>query len=185
MIIKPKLPPMAGYVEVVDENGNHIYKPTAATMQTQAAAAQMDAVKMLSSLTLSKDDTALVQNDEQRLAMKDLYPVYVYGESVAANYCRQYEDKLYKCRQAHVTEQGWEPPLTPALWAVINKANAGTIDDPIPASRGMEYEYGKYYLDPEDNKVYLCERGSETGTIVLQYLPHELVGNYFTAVEVG
>lgn len=184
MIIKPQLPPRAGYVEVIDENGNHIYRPTAETLKTQSAAEEMQAVKLLSSLTLGKDDTALVQNDDQRLALKPLYPVYVYGETVDVNYCRQYEGVLYKCRQAHITETGWEPPLTPALWAAVNKANAGTIDDLIPAVRGMEYEYGKYYLDPEDNKVYLCERGSETGTVVLQYLPHELVGNYFTAVEV-
>ena len=56
-------------------------------------------------------------------------------------------------------------------------------DDPIPAARGMEYEYGKYYLDSEDGKTYKCERIGEAagGKIVLQYLPHELVGNYFTA----
>lgn len=37
----------------------------------------------------------------------------------------------------------------------------------------------KYYLDPEDSKTYLCKRLNETGTIVLHYLPHELVGQYF------
>ena len=49
----------------------------------------------------------------------------------------------------------------------------------------MEYEYGKYYLDGEDGKTYLCERIGEQagGKIVLQYLPHELVGNYFKAVS--
>lgn len=30
-ITKPQLPPKAGYVEVVDENGNHVYKATAET----------------------------------------------------------------------------------------------------------------------------------------------------------
>ena len=55
----------------------------------------------------------------------------------------------------------------------------GTIDDPLPAARGMEYEYCKYYLNPEDKKTYFCKRLNETGTIVLQYLPHELIGNYF------
>ena len=59
----------------------------------------------------------------------------------------------------------------------------GTIDDPIPAARGMGYEYGKYYLDPEDKKTYLCKRGEETGSIVLYYLPHELIGQYFEEVN--
>lgn len=83
----------------------------------------------------------------------------------------------------HTTQADWPPHKTPALWAIIDLEHAGTQDDPIPAARGMEYEYGKYYLDSEDGKTYKCERTGEAagGKIVLQYLPHELVGNYFTA----
>lgn len=84
---------------------------------------------------------------------------------------------LYKCNISHVTQPDWPPELTPNMWVRIDVAHAGTIDDPIPAARGMEYEEGKYYLDPEDGKVYLCTRGE-----TLQYLPHELVGHYFEEV---
>ena len=94
--------------------------------------------------------------------------------------------KLYKVRdgQGHTTQESWTPDKTPALWAVVTKKQTGTIDDPIDAARGMEYTYNLYYKDPEDSKIYLCERiGAEPGTtIILQYLPHELVGSYFTAV---
>ena len=89
---------------------------------------------------------------------------------------------LYKCVKSHTSQADWPPERTPALWVVINTSSPGTIDDPIPAARGMEYEYGKYYLDPEDGKTYLCKRGSETGSIVLYYLPHELIGQYFEEV---
>lgn len=98
---------------------------------------------------------------------------------------RRDDGKLYKCLTAHTSQLGWEPHNAPALWVVIDAEHAGTVDDPIPAARGMEYEYGKYYLDPEDNKTYLCKRLNETGTIVLQYLPHELVGQYFEEVTNG
>lgn len=98
---------------------------------------------------------------------------------------RRYDNKVYKCLQAHTSQADWAPPVVPALWVVINTSSPGTIDEPIPASRGMEYEYGKYYLDPEDNKTYLCKRLNETGTIVLHYLPHELVGQYFEEVTNG
>ena len=50
------------------------------------------------------------------------------------------------------------------------------------ALRGIEYEYGKYYIDPEDGKTYLFKRGEETDSIVLYYLPHELIGQYFEEV---
>ena len=107
------------------------------------------------------------------------YPVgYVVGNRVSDG------GKLYKCQQAHTSQEGWKPSATPALWVVVDVTHAGTQDDPIPASRGMEYEYGKYYLDSEDGKTYKCERTGEAagGKIVLQYLPHELVGNYFKEV---
>lgn len=86
--------------------------------------------------------------------------------------------------QGHTTQENWPPHSTPAVWTIINVDHAGTQADPIPAARGMEYEYGKYYLDGEDGKVYLCERTGEAagGKITLQYLPHELIGNYFKAV---
>ena len=86
--------------------------------------------------------------------------------------------------QGHTTQENWPPHSTPAMWTIIDAEHAGTQDDPIPASRGMEYEYGKYYLDSEDGKVYKCERIGEAagGKIVLQYLPHELAGQYFTEV---
>lgn len=88
--------------------------------------------------------------------------------------------------QGHTTQENWPPHSTPAMWTIINVDHAGTQDDPIPAARGMEYEYGLYYKDPEDTKLYKCERTGEQsgGKIVLQYLPHELVGQYFKEATV-
>lgn len=88
--------------------------------------------------------------------------------------------------QGHTTQENWPPHSTPAMWTIINVDHAGTQDDPIPAARGMEYTYGLYYKDPEDTKLYLCERTGEQsgGKIVLQYLPHELLGQYFKEATV-
>lgn len=114
----------------------------------------------------------------------ELFPVWAYPVSYAVGDRRADGGKLYKCRKAHTSQERWNPAATPDLWVVIDVTHAGTQADPIPAARGMEYEYGKYYLDGEDGKVYLCERMGEAagGKIVLQYLPHELIGNYFKSV---
>jgi hypothetical protein len=122
--------------------------------------------------------------DSDAATAVELFPKWVYPVSYIEGNRVSDGGKLYKCQQAHTSQEGWKPSTTPALWVVIDVAHAGTQDDPIPASRGMEYEYGLYYKDPEDTKLYLCERTGEAagGKIVLQYLPHELVGNYFTAV---
>lgn len=142
---------------------------------TVARAAELRPVIEQASASLSDGEAA----KSPELFPRWAYPVsYIVGNRVSDG------GKLYKCQQAHTSQEGWKPSATPALWVVIDVTHAGTQDDPIPASRGMEYEYGKYYLDSEDGKTYKCERIGEAagGKIVLQYLPHELAGQYFTAV---
>ena len=123
--------------------------------------------------------------DGEAATAVELFPKWAYPVSYAVGDRAANGGKLYKCQHAHTSQADWTPDATPAMWAVIDKTHAGTLDDPIPASRGMEYEYGKYYLDGEDSKIYLCQRTGEAagGTIVLQYMPHELVGNYFVEVS--
>ena len=127
------------------------------------------------------EQAAVSLSDGEAASVPELITVWAYPVVYAEGDRRSYCGKVYKCRQAHTSQADWTPDKTPALWAVIDAEHAGTQDDPIPAARGMEYEYGKYYLDGEDGKTYLCERTGEQagGKITLQYLPHELVGNYF------
>lgn len=130
------------------------------------------------------EQAAVSLSDGEAASVPELITAWAYPVDYAEGDRRSYGGKVYKCRQAHTSQADWTPDKTPALWAVIDAEHAGTQDDPIPAARGMEYEYGKYYLDGEDGKVYKCERIGEAagGKIVLQYLPHELIGNYFTEV---
>ena len=123
--------------------------------------------------------------DADALQAMELYRRWAAGMAVEVNDRLVYADRLYRVTQAHTTQEGWEPDVTPTLFTVIDEQHAGTQDDPIPAARGMEYTYGLYYKDPEDNKLYLCERTGEAagGKVTLQFLPHELVGLYFTEVK--
>lgn len=129
------------------------------------------------------EQAAVSLSDGKAASVPELITAWAYPVAYAEGDRRSYSGKVYKCRQAHTSQTDWNPAATSALWVVIDVAHAGTQDDPIPAARGMEYTYGLYYKDPEDTKLYLCERiGEQSGNkITLQYLPHELVGNYFTA----
>lgn len=126
-------------------------------------------------------------SDDEAIEIKGIYPEWEAGAEIKMHEKRNYNGILYRSRQSHTSEASFPPPLVPALWAIINEENAGTIDQPIPAARGMEYTYFLYYLDPEDGKTYLCQHGdtNEQGTIILQYLPHEVVGIYFKLAEVN
>ena len=128
-------------------------------------------------------------SDEELLESRELIPTWRARDysTVPVGTPYQYNGQVYKLREQHdaTGNEGWTPPEVPALWAAVSKpGETGTADDPITAARGMEYQYGLYYLDPEDSQLYLCSRTGETagGTVVLQYLPHELIGQYFEAV---
>lgn len=134
------------------------------------------------------EQAAVSLSDAAAASVPELITAWAYPVAYAEGDRRSYGGKVYKVRpgQGHTSQVDWTPEKTPNLWAVIDAEHAGTQDDPIPAARGMEYEYGKYYLDGEDGKVYLCERTGEQagGKITLQYLPHELVGQYFKEATV-
>lgn len=134
----------------------------------------------------------LAVDDQTALRMRRYYPTFsdlVWQTVKKGTKFRATDSEdadLYTVIQPELTIQEHYPPGvgTESLYTRIDEAHDGTKYDPISASRGMEYTYGLYYKDPEDTKLYLCERtGEQSGNkITLQYLPHELVGNYFTAV---
>ena len=89
------------------------------------------------------------------------------------------DGKLWKCRQAHTSQENWKPSIeTASLWEVINVENAGTIDDPIPYDQTMTVYNGKYYL--EEGIIYKCIRDSGQP---LYATCASLVGNYFEVAE--
>ena len=46
MINQPILPAKAGYVEIIDENGNHVYAPIQETIDKQAQQALIDELQI-------------------------------------------------------------------------------------------------------------------------------------------
>lgn len=60
MVTKPELPPKRGYVEVIDEGGNHVYKPTKETL------------KELENQTAQNDTDTLIVDHEYRLTLLEL-----------------------------------------------------------------------------------------------------------------
>ena len=142
-----------------------------------------DILQQAQAIRASMDAAAIVLTDEQAAKAPRLYRTWEAGLMVKAGDRLYYPgtNRLYKVVSEHTTQADWTPDATPDLYVVIDVAHAGTQDDPIPAARGMEYVYGLYYRDSEDGKLYLCQRTGEAagGTVVLQYMPHELIGHYF------
>lgn len=115
--------------------------------------------------------------DQEALKVKNLQRVWVAGESMNVGDRRQYQDKLYKCRQAHTTQADWTPDAYQAGWEVIDEVHAGTQEDPIPYSQGMALEKDKYYT--QGDVLYLCIR--DTGQPIYNDLA-DVVDNYVKTV---
>lgn len=109
---------------------------------------------------------------------------FVYGMAVEQNKYYFFGGVVYYWNTADKDSCVWFPDSGIWEWQIATEPvpeATGTLDDPIPAVSGMAYVYGKYYLDPSDNLVYYCMRegAAEGDEVILQYLPHELVGQFF------
>ena len=131
----------------------------------------------VSRMLITKQINTLTVDDNTALRMKEFYPEWAADTEYTIGYKVQRNGKLWRCRQAHTSQTGWEPENAASLWTEICESHAGTLEDPIPYSGNMALESGKYYS--QDNKVYRCIR--DTGNPVYNALS-ELVGLYVEEV---
>ena len=127
----------------------------------------------VSRMLIAQQINTLTVDDNTALRMVAFYPEWAENAEYTAEYKVQRNGKLWRCRQVHISQTGWEPENAASLWTEICESHAGTLDDPIPYSGNMALESGKYYM--QDGKVYRCTR--DTGNPVYNALS-ELVGLY-------
>ena len=110
----------------------------------------------VTALLIKQHINTLSVDDNIALRMVEFYPEWAAGQDYTAGYKVQHGGKLWRCLQAHTSQNGWEPENTPALWTEICESHDGTKDDPIPYSGNMALESGRYYI--QDGAVYRCTR---------------------------
>lgn len=49
----------------------------------------------------------------------DLFSPWTVGVAYPVGVLRQHNDLLYKCVQAHTSQEDWSPDVTPSLWAKV------------------------------------------------------------------
>ena len=59
--------------------------------------------------------------DEDALDGIELFPTWMSGANYVLDARVRYNEKLYRCEQAHTSQSGWEPPAVPALWTEVAK----------------------------------------------------------------
>lgn len=126
---------------------------------------QVAAVRNLMTTTKAGIQT-MALTDEEALKVKDMYPEWseFINQSLTQGMKVQHGDKLYKVLQDVNPVLEIYPPGaegTEALYAVIEEAHAGTLEDPIPYVQNMLMEKGKYYT--QYGVVYECILTTLTG----------------------
>lgn len=131
-------------------------------------------------MLIPKQINTLSVDDNTALRMLDFYPEWAADTDYATGYKVQHGGKLWRCLQAHTSQEGWEPENAASLWTEICETHDGTRYDPIPYSGNMALEADKYYT--QDGVLYKCTR--DTGNPVYHALS-ALVGTYVEVVENG
>lgn len=110
----------------------------------------------VSRMLIAQQINTLTVDDNTALRMVEFYPAWATDTAYSAGYKVQHGGKLWRCLQAHTSQEGWEPENSVSLWTEICEAHTGNIDDPISYSGNMVLENGKYYM--QDYVIYLCIR---------------------------
>lgn len=105
-------------------------------------------------------DTATAKlDDADALNAIELYQPWQSGIVVATGDRYRYDGKLYKCLQAHLTQDDWAPPDAPALWAAVSVDEYPEWVQPTGAhdayNIGDKCTYqGKRYICTVDGNAY-------------------------------
>lgn len=122
----------------------------------------MSYVENAKALRQAIDGVGAALTDEQAATYMLIYPqwsgngvAYVVGDR------RQYDGALYKCLNAHTSQDDWTPTVAPSLWAKVLIPDPGTIHEWEQPSSTNPYmagdkvtHNGKAWVSDIDNNVW-------------------------------
>lgn len=102
------------------------------------------------------EKAAISLSDEDAIGCVELFPSWAADADYTVDERIRYQDKLYRCVQAHTSQSNWIPDVTPALWTEV--AKPGEI--PVwkqPTGAQDAYRIGdKVHYPDIDGPIYEC-----------------------------
>ena len=102
------------------------------------------------------EQAAASLDDSTALEAVELFPAWATQTQYVANTRVRYNAQLYRCEQAHTSQDDWTPDITPNLWTEV--AEPGEI--PVwrqPTGAQDAYRIGdKVHYPDADGPVYVC-----------------------------
>ena len=105
------------------------------------------------------EQLAVTLDDETALTGVELFPAWAVGKAYAVSDRVQHDGTLYKCIQAHTSQDDWMPDATPALWKTVSVDEYPEWVQPAGAhdayNIGDKVTYnGQHYVCTSDANVY-------------------------------
>lgn len=100
-------------------------------------------------------------DDESAAESVELFPIWAADTDYAVGDRRRYEGLLYKCLQAHTSQETWNPADAPSLWAKVLNPDPGEIPEWEQPESTNPYMMGdkvrhneKIWISVIDNNVW-------------------------------
>lgn len=182
-ITAPLLPPKKGYVEVVDEHGNHVYRATKETTDRLKEQASFEELSntvnilvnpkendeaILDSASSSLELRAAIQmlipsiSDEQQiLSIPSVYPFYKVGHDYKTKDIFRFgmntigDPQLYQVLQDHTSSEEFPPDTSVSLYKKIGVSEDGTPEWVQPLGATDAYSIGEVVM--HDGKKWESE----------------------------
>ena len=118
-----------------------------------------DIIEKARKLRIKIEALAETMTDEEGLEFVSLFPNWISNKSYSANDRVQYADILYKCVQAHTSQDDWTPDITPALWTVVSVEDWPEWKQPTGAQDAYMKDdkvshNDKHWISSVDNNVW-------------------------------
>lgn len=100
------------------------------------------------------DDTTISEHAEQ-------FNVWAYPASYAQGAICKHDNKIYRCLQAHTSQEDWKPGIAPSLWKEIGNPNAEWKEWSQPIGAIDTYAVGdkvshnnKHWVSSQNNNIW-------------------------------
>ena len=109
------------------------------------------------------EKAAISLGDEDAIEAAELFPAWSVGTAYSVDQRIRYGDKLYRCVQAHTSQEDWKPDSVPALWTEVAKPGeipvwkqpTGAQDAYMTGDKvRFPDEEGAVYVSTIDNNVW-------------------------------
>lgn len=120
-------------------------------------------MKRSEALKLRRHIETAVQSlpDSEALEAVALYPEWAAGVDYSTGHKVQRGGRLWRCLQAHTSQEGWEPDSAPSLWAKVLIPDETVVpeweqpDSTNPYNAGDKVSHnGKTWVSDIDNNVW-------------------------------